>query len=332
MRVAGAVTAISWIPSEAVSGAVYQVPFHVGVAHYDPPPPDVLDDVDALIAADGCRFANRLDAWAEVNDGRIVDFGQSGCGRIGSTTLRLGRQAVTFAAVPLPDRQQAERVGDTAVRFTQTAGGRTGVPAPRRVSRPPYVQIAAPVAWTTLSLTLHADGRAEGRLEGASPFPRHWVYDGEGRLQSKSAVIGYREWSVKAFGRHTPWGDTDSPALVSEIESVLERQLSTQIMAHGRRPEIVRLDAGHLLTEQGEPGEALYLLLDGVLSVEVDGEPLAELGPGAIVGERAILEQGRRTATLRAATKCTVALADRSAIDEEALRKLAEGHRREERR
>ena len=325
-------TAISWIPSEAVSGAVYKVPFQMGVAHYDAPPPDVLEDVDALIQADRCRFANRLDAWVEVEDGRIVDLGQRGGGRIGSTTLRLGRQGVTFAAVPFPDRQQAERLGDSAVRFTQTTGGRTGVPAPRRVSHPPYVQIAAPVAWTTLSLTLHADGRADGRLEGASPFPRHWVYDGAGRLQSKSAVIGYRDWSVKAFGQHTPWGDTDSPALVSEIESVLERQLSAQIMARGQRPEIVRIDAGQLLAEQGEPGEALYLLLDGLLSVEVDGEPVAELGPGAILGERAILEQGRRTATLRAATKCTVALADRSAVDEAALRELAEGHRREERR
>jgi hypothetical protein len=63
---------------------------------------------------------------------------------------------------------------------------------------------------------------------------------------------------------------------------------------------------GALLTEQGEPGHAIYLLLDGVLSVWVDG---SELGPGAVVGERTLLEDGRRTAILRAITDCVIAAA-----------------------
>ena len=41
-------------------------------------------------------------------------------------------------------------VGDKWVRFVQTAGGRTGLPAPRRVRHPPFVQWRAPLAWTTL--------------------------------------------------------------------------------------------------------------------------------------------------------------------------------------
>ena len=330
MRIEDSVTAVSWIPSEAVTGIVYKVPFNVGVAHYDAPPPDVLEDLDGLVAADGCRFANRLRAWIEVEDGRITEYGHAGSGMIGSTTMRVGRSAMTFAAVRLPDRKSAERVSDTAVRFVQTAGGRTGVPAPRRVAHPPYVQISAPIAWTTLSLILHADGTADATLEGASPFPRHWVYDGQGRLVSKSAVISYETWSTSAFGSRTPWGDEDSPALVSAVESALERELSRQIMSVGRRPEIRRFDAGAMLTEQGQAGDELYLLLDGVLRVEVDSEPVAEVGPGAVLGERALLEGGRRTSTLRALTRCAVAVADREAVDEAALRDLAEGHRREE--
>ncbi len=69
--------------------------------------------------------------------------------------------------------------------------------------------------------------------------------------------------------------------------------------------------------------------IEGVLDVIVDGEPLAEVGPGAILGERAVLEGGRRTATLRARTKCRVAAAPSDAIDRDALTALAEGHRRE---
>jgi hypothetical protein len=55
-----------------------------------------------------------------------------------------------------------------------------------------------------------------------------------------------------------------------------------------------------------------YLLLDGILGVWVDGTQVAELGPGAVAGERALLEHGRRTATLRAVTSCVVATAPRT--------------------
>jgi hypothetical protein len=39
MRVEGSVTAISWIPSEAIEG-LPKLPFELGVGHYDEPPPD----------------------------------------------------------------------------------------------------------------------------------------------------------------------------------------------------------------------------------------------------------------------------------------------------
>ena len=87
--------------------------------------------------------------------------------------------------------------------------------------------------------------------------------------------------------------------------------------------------AGKVLTEQGQAGDELYLLLDGVLQVDVDGNVLAELGPGAILGERALLEGGRRTATLRALTKCTVAVAAAENVNRAALEELAKTHRRE---
>jgi CRP-like cAMP-binding protein len=112
-------------------------------------------------------------------------------------------------------------------------------------------------------------------------------------------------------------------------ETALERQLSTTIMKGNAKPEIASLPAGSLLFHQGEPGRSLYLVLDGVLEVEVDNERVAQVGPGAVVGERAILEQGMRTATLRAVTDCRLAEADVDAIDRAALIKLAMGHRRE---
>jgi hypothetical protein len=330
MRVEGGVTAVSWIPSEAVSGVVFRVPFEVGISHYDDPPPDLLRDVDEFLEADRARFVNQLKAWVEVEDGVVVSYGQVGGGRIGSTTLRVGAMGMTFAAVPFSDQQSAEKVGDTAVRFEQTSGGRTGLPARRRVDKPPFVQFNAPLAWTTLELTLHADGRQESRLVDASPFPRHWIYDADGALTHKSARINYHRWSTEAFAGRTPWGEQGSSVMVTEAESALERELSVHIMRAGSKPEIRRVKAGELLTEQGEESDELYLLLDGVLRVDVDGEEIAEIGPGAILGERAIIESGRRTASLTAVTRCRVAVADRATVNPDLLRQISDRHRREE--
>jgi hypothetical protein len=331
MKVEASVTSISWIPSEAIEGMM-KMPFEVGVAHYDMPPPEVVDgsdDLDALRRDDRYRFANRLEAWIDVEDGKIVEFGQEGSGSIGSTTMKLGK-TMTFEAVALPDRRSEPEVGDGWVRFTQTAGGRTGAPAPRRVNHAPFVQYRAPLAWATLSLTLHADGRVEHELTGASAFPRHWVYGPDGKLSHKSGLVDFKDWYRHSFGKHSPWGDEDSPALVAEVETALERELSVKIMRGGAKPDIRKVKEGAVITEQGAPGDELIFILDGLVSVEVDGEALAELGPGALLGERAILEGGLRTCTLRALTPCRVAVAPADTIDRDKLVELSEGHRREE--
>lgn len=116
MRIASSVTSISWIPSEAITGLATKMPFEKGVAHYDQAPPDVVEDaaaLDALREADRFRFANRLEGWIDVEDGRIVGYGQSGEGSIGSTTLRLGKRSVTFQAVALADLRPEPQVSDS---------------------------------------------------------------------------------------------------------------------------------------------------------------------------------------------------------------------------
>jgi hypothetical protein len=163
-------------------------------------------------------------------------------------------------------------------------------------------------------------------------FPRHWVYDSDGRLVSKSGLIDFSTWYRRAFGKHSPWGDRDSPALTTEVETALERQLSVQLMQGAAKPKIRRVKAGGVITEQGEPGEELFLVLDGVVRVEADGLRLAEYGPGSLHGERAVLEGGKRTATVRAVTACKLAVASADQVDVDALAELSSGHRREEQR
>jgi len=331
MRIESSVTSISWIPSEAIGGMT-KMPFETGVAHYDQPPPDLIEDIDALQREGRFRFANRLTGWIEVDGGRIVGHGQGGGGMLCSTLLQVGKKQVAFEAIALPDLQPDPEVSDTEVTFFQTAGGRTGVPAPRRVRRAPYVQFAAPLAWTTLGLTLRADGSSSFAMVGGSSFPRHWVYGGDNKLALKSGMIDFSQWYRRAFGKHSPWGDQDSQALTTEVETALERQLSATLMQGGAKPKIKTVKPGAVITEQGAAEDDMYLVLDGVVRIEVDGERLAEYGPGSMHGERAALEGGRRTSTIRAVTACKLAVAAADQIDRDALAELSSGHRREEQR
>ena len=93
MRIESSVTAISWIPREAIQG-LPKIPFDLGIGHYDEPPPDQLDEggLERLRQADRLREANHLKAWIEVEDGKVVGHGHEGGAVVGSTTFRMGRR------------------------------------------------------------------------------------------------------------------------------------------------------------------------------------------------------------------------------------------------
>ena len=330
MRFEGSVTAISWIPSEAIEG-MPKLPFELGIGHYDEPPPDRIADGDLERLRDEDRFreANLLRGWIEVEDGKIADCGYDGGGLVGSTTFRLGPKAIVVPGVAFEILRGEPEVSGERVRFVQTVGGRAGFPAPRRVTGKPFFQVHSATAWTTLALTIRADGTAEHELVGASPFPRHWIYGNDGELAHKSGTVDFKTWYRESHTDRTPWGDEDSPAVVAAAESALERELSRDVLGGGENLKRRKLDEGDVLVEQGDEGSDVYLLLDGVLGVEVDGEPVAEMGPGTMLGERASLEGGKRTATLRARTKARVAIVPAERLAPDQREALASGRRRE---
>jgi len=141
-------------------------------------------------------------------------------------------------------------------------------------------------------------------------------------------VIDFKEWVNMAFGKHSPWGDEDSPALVKAVESAVEHELSKVII--DQSPEFRKLKEGATLVEQGDEGDELFLLFDGVVGVGIDGEPVTEVGPGAILGEMAIIGEGKRTATLRAVTNCRVAVVPGDMVDQSALERVARQRRGED--
>jgi hypothetical protein len=337
MKVSGTATSVSWIPSEAVTGPT-KATFDLGVTHYDTPPPDGLAgpgfdaiqaDLERLRDGDGYRFANHLGLDAEFDGDTVVSHSATGGIVMGATTVRVAKLGTTFAAVSLPDLRGEVETGPGWARVTQTVGGRTALPLPRPVKHPPFVKLQAPIVWTTLTLTVRSDGTSSVELIGASSFPRHWVYDATGALIQKTSLADYHNWLANSFGRRTPWGEQDSPVVVTAAETALERELSAQIMRGGEEPKIRSLAEGEVLVKEGDVGSELFVLLDGVLSVSVEGNPIAELGPGAVVGERALLAGDRRTSTLTATTKARVAAAAAREIDLDRLRVLAASHERE---
>jgi CRP-like cAMP-binding protein len=73
--------------------------------------------------------------------------------------------------------------------------------------------------------------------------------------------------------------------------------------------------AGQMLIERGKPGTGLYVVREGHLVVEAP-EGTRELGPGSVVGERALLSaDGTRTARVRALTYGVVIAVDRADVD-----------------
>ena len=116
---------------------------------------------------------------------------------------------------------------------------------------------------------------------------------------------------------------------MTEAESALERELSRTIMRSGATSKPRQLELEETLIEQGDKGDGIYLLLDGVLGVEVDGETVAQVGP-ARSSRPSHIEGGQRTATLRAVTPAKVVVASADDIEPSALEELAGAHRREE--
>jgi CRP-like cAMP-binding protein len=75
------------------------------------------------------------------------------------------------------------------------------------------------------------------------------------------------------------------------------------------------IDAGRVLIERGQHGSGLFVILDGTVLVEAP-EATRELGPGSVVGERALFaSDGRRTARVRTLTDVRVVAVERAEFE-----------------
>jgi CRP-like cAMP-binding protein len=85
-------------------------------------------------------------------------------------------------------------------------------------------------------------------------------------------------------------------------------------LSHKDREKIARwadsidLPAGKHLLDEGRLPHEFFVIIDGEVEVSHEGKPLATLGQGDFFGEIALIEHGRRTATVVTTTPTTLAV------------------------
>jgi CRP-like cAMP-binding protein len=91
--------------------------------------------------------------------------------------------------------------------------------------------------------------------------------------------------------------------LVSGLADPVVKQLAELADVH-------QAETGAKLIAQDAAGTDLLVILKGQVDVLCNGEKIGEKGPGSVVGEVALLDNGPRSADVRASTPVTYALFD----------------------
>jgi CRP/FNR family cyclic AMP-dependent transcriptional regulator len=78
----------------------------------------------------------------------------------------------------------------------------------------------------------------------------------------------------------------------------------SELKAVGALTTEVDVAAGHELAREETFGDEFYLILDGNVRIHRAGATLRTLGPGDFLGEIALIDHGRRTASATAETDC----------------------------
>jgi SAM-dependent methyltransferase len=90
----------------------------------------------------------------------------------------------------------------------------------------------------------------------------------------------------------------------------------TELSAVMVRSAVVRRNSGAVLIAEGDPGDGVFVLLDGAAVVTRRGEEVAKLAAGDLFGEMAALDGGVRTATVTATTAVHLLHVDPRSLNE----------------
>jgi CRP-like cAMP-binding protein len=74
--------------------------------------------------------------------------------------------------------------------------------------------------------------------------------------------------------------------------------------------DVERFAPGDVIFSAGDEGKRMYVVREGTVTIDSEGLPIEEVGPGGIFGEMALIDASPRSATATAATPCVLVAVD----------------------
>ncbi|XP_010781577.1 cGMP-dependent protein kinase 2 [Notothenia coriiceps] len=171
---------------------------------------------------------------------------------------------------------------------------------PRRPRRPPRFSVInqAPSRFHRVAVEVHRRLRAK---EGVSAEPTSENFCGGFRAAHTPTVKSVRKDSqtkklINGAIMNNDFLNKLEPQHLREMVDCMYEKVYTE---------------GQLVIQEGEPGNYLYVLADGLLEVFQNGKLLGEMRPGSAFGELAILYNCKRTATVKAVSQSKIWALDR---------------------
>lgn len=257
-------------------------------------------DADVEAAA---RAAGIHDFVAALPEGYRSPTGEGGARLSGGQRQRiaLARALVRHPAVLVLDEATSALDPETEAGIVATLNGLRGQQTIVSVTHRLATARDADVIVVMAAGRVLEQGTHEDLLERKGPYSRLW--------ERQSGFV------VSPSGRRA----AIEPSRLGAIP--LFAHLDTDLLARfAARFVTVDVPAGRAVFEEGEPGEMLYVIVRGQVDVhrrEADGERhVTVLEPGDFFGEIALLEEVRRTATVRARTPCLLLALERADFQE----------------
>ena len=129
------------------------------------------------------------------------------------------------------------------------------------------------------------------------------------------------EWleTCASYDRRT----LSSPSVVALLDklvvlaesSLFSGMTSEELYPLGQIAVAVDLEPGQAAVRQGDPGDAVFVVVSGALEVKKDGRKLREVSRGAVFGEMALLDGAPRSASVEARTQARVLKIPRAEFD-----------------
>ena len=129
-------------------------------------------------------------------------------------------------------------------------------------------------------------------------------------LMMMSVIIGRLRKSL-AQVKQKNGGKVD----VSTGESrVFERKLLNELVKELGDDAKMHYDQGRVIMQEGQVGVLMYIVLEGKVSISIQGRTVEKIGSGAVFGEMALVEKAPRLASATADTDCSLLAINRNAF------------------